>query len=103
VQEQFTENFPETSVPHCSAVRRLTGKFCETGSVLDAECSGRPSKLNNKKLMDISDCVLRSASKLLCRLVQEKDIGLATAHEAAQEKLLFLYKVTVVEELKPGD
>jgi hypothetical protein len=36
VQEQFVEKFPETLVPHCDAVRRLTKKFRETGSVLDA-------------------------------------------------------------------
>jgi hypothetical protein len=53
--EQFAEKFPETPVPHRNAVRRLTEKFRETGSVLDAKRSGRPFKLNNKKLMDISN------------------------------------------------
>jgi transposase len=47
VQEQFAEKFPETPVPHRIAVRRLIEKFRETGSVLDAERSGRPSKLND--------------------------------------------------------
>jgi transposase len=55
VQEQFAEKFTETPVPHCNAVRRHIEKFRETGSVLDAERSGRPSKLNDKKLMDISE------------------------------------------------
>jgi transposase len=63
VQEQFAEKFPETSVPHQSAFRILIEKFRETGSVLDAERSGRPSVLNDKKLMDISDSMLRSQSK----------------------------------------
>jgi hypothetical protein len=37
-------------------------------------------------------------------LAQEKDIGLATAHKAAREKLqLFPYKVTAVQELKSAD
>jgi hypothetical protein len=37
-------------------------------------------------------------------LAQEKDIGLATAHKAVQEKLqLFPNKATVVQELKPVD
>jgi membrane protein involved in colicin uptake len=58
VQEQFAEKFPETPVPHHNAVCRLTVKFHKTGSVLDAEQSGRPSKLNEKKLMDISDSML---------------------------------------------
>jgi hypothetical protein len=36
VQEQFAAKFPLTPVPHRNAVRRLTEKFRETGSVLDA-------------------------------------------------------------------
>jgi transposase len=71
-QEQFAEKFPETPVPHRNAVRRLTEKFRETGSVLEAERCGRPSKLNDKKLKDISDSVLRSPSKSLRKLTQEK-------------------------------
>jgi hypothetical protein len=59
VQEQFAEKFPETPAPHRSAVRRLE-KFCETGSVLDTEQIGRPSKVNDNKLMDISDFMLQS-------------------------------------------
>jgi transposase len=99
VQEQFAEKFPETSVPYRNAVRRLVEKFRETGSVLDAERSGRPSKFNDKKLMDISDSMLRSPSKSLRKLVQEKYIGLANVHKAVREKLnLFPYKVTSVHE-----
>jgi hypothetical protein len=45
--------------------------------------------------------MLRSPSKPLRKLAQEEDIGLATAHKAAQEKLqLFPYKVTALNELK---
>jgi hypothetical protein len=54
--------------------------------------------------MDISVSMLQSPSKSLHKLVQEKDIGLTTAHEAVQEKLnLFPYKVTSVQELKLAD
>jgi transposase len=60
VQKQFAEKFPETPVPHRNAVCRLIEKFRETGSVFGAEQSERPSKLNDKKLMDISDSMLRS-------------------------------------------
>jgi transposase len=104
VQEQFAEKFPETPVPHRNAVHRLIEKFRETGSVLDAERSGRLSKLTDKKLMVISDSMLRRPSKSLRKLAQEKDIRLATAHKAVREKLnLFPYKVTAVQELKPAD
>jgi transposase len=48
VQEQFAEKFPETHVRHRNEIRRLTEKFRETGSVLIAERSERPFKLNDK-------------------------------------------------------
>jgi transposase len=98
VQEQFSEKLPETHVPYRNAVCRLTEKVRETGSVLDAEQSGRPSKLNDNKFMDISDSMLRSPSKSLRKLAQEKDIGLAIAHELVREKLnLFPYRESFCE------
>jgi hypothetical protein len=104
VQEQFAEKFPETPVPHRNAFRRLIEKFHEIASVLDAERSRRPSKLNYKNLMDFSDSMLRSPSKSLRKLAQEKNIGFATAHKAVREKLNFFpYKVTAVQELKSAD
>jgi transposase len=83
---QFAENFPGTPVTHRNAVRRLIEKFRETDSALDAKRSGRPSIFNDKKFMEISVSMLRSPSKSLRKLAQEKDIGLATAHKAALEK-----------------
>jgi transposase len=85
VQEQFAEKFPETSVPHRNALRSLTGKFRETGSVLDAERSGRPCKLNDKKLMDISGSILRSPSKSLSKLEQEKNRAWNTAQSGPRK------------------
>jgi hypothetical protein len=76
VQEQF----PETPVPH----RRLIEKFHETVPVLDAERSWRTSKLNDEKLLDISDSVLRSPSKSLRKLAQGEVIGLATADKTSE-------------------
>jgi transposase len=101
VQEQYAEKFPETPVSYCNAVCRLIEKLHETGSVLDGEQSGRPSKCNDKKLVDISDSMLRSPSKSLRKLAQEEDIGLATAHKAVREKLylqkLFANKIKWVQ------
>jgi hypothetical protein len=82
LKEQFAAKLPETSVPHRSAVRRLIEKFRARGSVLEAKQSGRPSKLNGEKLMDISGSMLRSPSKSLRKSSQEEDIRLATAHKA---------------------
>jgi transposase len=84
VQKKFAEKFLETPVPHRNAVRRLIGKFREAGSVLDFDRSVRSSKLNDKNLIKISDFMLRSPSKSLRKLAQEKDIGVATAHKAAE-------------------
>jgi hypothetical protein len=61
VQEQFPEKFPETPVPRRNADCRLFEKFRE---ILDAERSGRPSNLNDKKFMDISDPYRRSWTSL---------------------------------------
>jgi transposase len=76
VQEQFAKKLPESPVPRRNAVRRFIEKFREKGSVLYAERSRRPSKLNYKKLMDISDSMLRSPSKSFRKLAQGNDIGL---------------------------
>jgi hypothetical protein len=65
VREKFVEKLSETPVPHRKAVHGLIEKFRETGSVLDAERSERSFKLNDKKLMDISDPMMRSPSKSL--------------------------------------
>jgi hypothetical protein len=97
------KNSQKHPVPHRITFRRLIEKLRETGSVLEAERSGRPSKLNDKKLMDISDSMLRIPSKSLPTLAQKKNIGLGTAHKLVREKLnLFPYKVTAVQELKPA-
>jgi hypothetical protein len=87
LQEKFAVKSPDTSVPHRNAVRRLIEKFRETGSVLEVERSGRPSKLNDEKLLDISDSVLRSPSKSLRKLPQEEDIGLAQSSPKTTETL----------------
>jgi hypothetical protein len=71
-RSNLLKNSQKHHVPHRKAVRRLTEKFRATGSVLDAGRSGRSSELNHKKLVDISDSMLRSASKSLRKLAQEK-------------------------------
>jgi hypothetical protein len=103
VQEQFAEKFPQTPVPYRSAVRRFIEKFRETVTVLKGEKSGRPSELNDKKLMEISESMLLSPLKSLRKLGQEKDIAFATAHKAVPVKLkLFPYKVTAFARIETG-
>lgn len=104
VKRKFSEKFPGTIVPHRNAVRTLIEKFQATGSVEDAERSGRPRKLNEQKLLDISDSMAQSPRKSMRKLAQQHDIGLATAHKAVRKELnLFPYKVMCVQELKPSD
>jgi hypothetical protein len=92
VQEEFAAKFPETPVPYHKAFRRLIEKFRETGSVLGVERSGRPSKLNDEKFLNISDSMLWSPSKSLPKLAQEEGIGLATANKAVRKQLKPLRK-----------
>ncbi|MPC19334.1 hypothetical protein E2C01_012247 [Portunus trituberculatus] len=54
VRQRFAEKFPDKPVPHRNAVCNLV-KFRETGSVDDAERCGRPAKLSEEKLLNISD------------------------------------------------
>ena len=104
MQQQFAEKFPDKPVPHCNTVHNLVDKFQETGSVYDAKRCGRSAKLLVEKLLDISDSMLQSPSKLLRKLAQQHDIGLATAHKAIREQLkLFPYKIMAVQELKTTD
>ena len=86
VQQRFAEKFPDKPVPHHNAVHNLVDKFWETGSVYDAECCGRPAKLLEEKLLNISDSMLQSPSKSLQKLAQQHDIGLATAHKAVRRQ-----------------
>ncbi|XP_076323096.1 uncharacterized protein LOC143232012 isoform X2 [Tachypleus tridentatus] len=55
VRQRVAEKFPDTPVPHHNAVRNLVDKFRETGSADDAKHCGRPAKLSEEKLLDISE------------------------------------------------
>jgi hypothetical protein len=102
VQQRFQAQFPETKVPRRNAVRQLTQKFQETGSVCEATRSGRPSILTNTKLLDISDRLLQSPKKSIRKLSQQAGVPYGTAHTAFKKRLR-TYKITAVHELKPGD
>ena len=68
VRQRFAEKFPDKPVPHRKAVCNLLDKFRERGSMDDAERCGRPAKLLEEKLLDISDNMLQSPSKSLRKL-----------------------------------
>jgi transposase len=87
VQQRFLAHFAETKVPHCNAVRQLIQKFKETGSVCDATRSGRPSILTEKKVLDISDCMLQSPKKSIRKLSQQVGVSYGTAHTTLKKRL----------------
>jgi len=104
VQQRFQAQFLETKVPHLNAVRQLSQKFKETGSVCDGTRYGRPSILSEKKVLVISDRMLQSPKKSIRKLSQQIGVSYGTAHTALKKRLrLHPYKIIAVHELKPGD
>jgi hypothetical protein len=64
--ETFAQNFPETSVPQKSCIKRLYDKFKATGSVADVPRSGCPTTvLTEKKVTDIQASITVSPRKSL--------------------------------------
>lgn len=93
VKDKFSDKFPHTPVPHRNAVRKLIEKFRESGSVEDAERSGRPSKLSGHKLLSIVYSLLQNPSKSVRKLAQQHEIGVATAHKAVGQTMQLLHKI----------
>jgi hypothetical protein len=85
-------------------VRQLIKKFQETGPVCDATRFGRRSILAEKKLLDISHCMLQSPKTSIRKLYQQVGVSYDTAHTAFKKRLrLHPYKITAVRGLKPRD
>jgi transposase len=82
IQQRFQAQFPESKVPHRNAVRQWFQKFKETGSMCDATRSRRPSILTEKKVLDISDCMLQSPKKSIRKSSQQVGASYGTAHTA---------------------
>lgn len=103
VQQQFTDNF-QRNPPHRDTVRDLISKFRSTGSVLDAERSGRPVVLTEMKLNSISDKILQKPETPMRRLAQEVEVSKSTVHKAVRKELkLYPYKIMSVHQLKQAD
>ncbi len=104
VRKRFEESFPNRDAPHRNAVRSLITKFRETGSIHDADRSGRAIVLTEEKVDAISEAMTNSPNKSLRRLSQEANISLGSAHNAVRKNLkLHPYKVTCYHELKEAD
>jgi hypothetical protein len=70
----FRNSFPDSVVPNKSAIQRLVECFCETRSVGERRCSGRPSVLSNASLEDIRARLLHSPRKSLRKLSQQTGV-----------------------------
>jgi len=104
VKQLFMEKFPDTNVPHRDTVRDLIDKFRRTGSVADEERSGRPSRLSEEKIAEISNKMAQSPTKSIRRLSQETDLSKTTVHKALRCELrLFPYKITAMHQLQNTD
>jgi hypothetical protein len=102
--ETFAQNFPETSAPQKSSIKRLYDKFRTTGSVADVPRRGGPTTVLTEKVTDIQASITASPWKSLWGLSQQSGVSLGFAYTAVRKKLhLYLYKVRVVQELKPND
>jgi hypothetical protein len=55
VRAKFSENFPNSTVPHRNTVRDLINKFRDFGDVSDDPRSGCPRVLTEYKMLDIAD------------------------------------------------
>lgn len=69
VRQGFADQFTQIPVPHRNAARKLVDKFRVTGSVDNAKCYGRPAKLWEEKLLDISDSLQLNPRKSLLKKV----------------------------------
>ena len=104
VKQKFTNQFPNQTLPHRNAVRRLLEKFRETGSVCDLPRAGRPKVLTEHKLNEISDAMAMSPTKSLRRLSQQVGVSLGSSHTAVRAELKFYpYRISCFQELKECD
>jgi hypothetical protein len=71
VKKELAEIFPKSHVPHGATVRQLIDKFGATGSVADAQRSGRPQVLTEDKALDIHDRIMQSPKKSIRKLSQQ--------------------------------
>ena len=81
----------------------LIKKFKETGTVHDKIRSGRPKKLTEPALRDVTNKLERHPTKSLRCLSQETGLLLGSTHSAVQKMKFHTCKVHVVHKLKAHD
>lgn len=103
VIRQFVRKFPDSQVPHRNSVTKLIKKFRETGSVVDAYRSGRPS-ISQDQIMEIQDRITMSPNASLNHLSQQVQISKSSVHKILRSELHYRpYKLTEVSQLQERD
>lgn len=92
-----------TSIPHENTIRNLFKKFKETGSVHDAQRSGRPS-LDEAKTEEIEEIFRSQPSTSIRQAASTISCSYGFVHKVLKHDLqLFPYKVQVTQELHEED
>jgi hypothetical protein len=96
-QNELCDTFPDSPMPNKSTC------FCDTGSVQDRNCSGRPSVLSNGSLDDIHHTLVHSPRTSLRKLYLQSGLSYGSVHKATKILKLHPYRVHVMHELKKPD
>ena len=104
-QRRYCSHFGVRDAPAANTIKAIVKRFQESGSVQDAERSGRPTSVRDA---DNVERVMRSVrsepSTSIRRRSQELDIKKSSLQKILTTDLnLFPYKIQIVQELKPTD
>ena len=105
VQRKFKREYGTVS-PAAITIRRLVGKFAESGSILDRPRSGRPrSSRSEPNIQAIKQVIEGSPLKSLRQVASESDVGCMESVRSIIRKDLGLkpYKIHELHELKDKD
>lgn len=103
VQREWQKQF-DSEPPSDTTISRTYRKFLETGSVADANRSGRPVEaLTDQKLQEVKERVERSPQKSIRRSSAEAGMSYGSYHAALHKLGLKCYHPQLVVELSDSD
>ena len=103
VQRKLWAEFGKNT-PGLTCIKDTFQRFCETGTVEDRERSGRPSKITEEKIDEVSDVLENEPQSSVRSVAIVCSIPSTTAHRIMTEHLsLKPYKVQFVKQLYEED
>jgi hypothetical protein len=90
-------------VPNKTTIYRIITKFEETGSVCDRKQNRRRTVLNDDTLQHVRLSLLRSTSKSLRKLSQQRNTSVGSAYKAVPLLHLRAYRINATHDLRPTD